>query len=116
MKSIEGGITSPLGWKATGVRSGIKKDRLDLAVLYSETSARTALAYTQNKARAAPIEVMMRDDPQMLRAFVINSGNANALTGPKGMEDAEGMRTLTAQLLNVKPVEVGVASTGVIGR
>ena len=97
MKAIEGGITSPLGWKATGVRSGIKKDRLDLAVLYSETPARTALAYTQNKARAAPIEIMMRDDPQTLRAFVINSGNANALTGEKGMEDAETMRVLTAQ-------------------
>ena len=116
MKAIEGGITSPLGWKATGVRSGIKKDRLDLAILYSESPARTALAYTQNKARAAPIEVMMRDDPQMLRAFVINSGNANALTGEKGMEDAETMRVLTAQLLNLKSVEVGVASTGVIGR
>jgi len=113
---IEGGITSPKGFKAAGVRCGIKKDKLDLAVIYTEMPAVAAMAYTQNKAMAAPIEVMIRDSPRTLRAFVINSGNANALTGPKGIEDAEAMRTSVALPLGLKPIEVGVASTGVIGR
>ena len=116
MNIIDGGITSPLGFKAAGVRCGIKKDKLDLALIYSDRQAKAAVAYTQNKARAAPIQVMMQDDPKTLRAFVINSGNANALTGPKGIEDAQRMRTQVAQFLNIEQREVGVASTGIIGR
>ena len=116
MNIIEGGITSPMGFKASGVKAGIKKDKLDLALVYSEVPAAAAMAYTQNKARAAPIEVMMRDDPKTLRAFIINSGNANALTGPKGIEDAESMRQEVAKGLHIDAKEVGVASTGVIGR
>jgi len=116
MNIIDGGITSPLGFKAAGVRCGIKKDKLDLALVYSDRSARAAVAYTQNKARAAPVEVMMKDNPKTLRAFVINSGNANALTGPRGIEDAQRMRTQVGQFLNIDQMEVGVASTGIIGR
>ncbi len=116
VQRIEGGITAPKGFSAAGVKSGIKKDKLDLALVYSELPAKTAMAYTQNKARAAPIEVMMRDHPAELRGFVINSGNANALTGLKGIADAEAMREVAALALKVKPMDVGVASTGVIGR
>ncbi|MEM0448633.1 MAG: bifunctional ornithine acetyltransferase/N-acetylglutamate synthase [Methanomassiliicoccales archaeon] len=109
-------MTSPKGFKAAGVKSGIKKDKLDLAIIYSELPARAALAFTQNKARAAPIQVMMEDNPKFLRAFVINSGNANALTGPRGYNDAREMQRLVAEQLKIDPKEVGVASTGVIGR
>jgi glutamate N-acetyltransferase/amino-acid N-acetyltransferase len=116
LKEIEGGITAPKGFKAAGVHAGVKKEKLDLAILFSERPAACAAAYTQNKARAAPIEVMMRDNPHTLRAFVVNSGNANALTGGQGFADALRMRALTARELNVRPTEVGVASTGVIGR
>ncbi|MCU0860860.1 MAG: bifunctional ornithine acetyltransferase/N-acetylglutamate synthase [Methanomassiliicoccales archaeon] len=116
MITIEGGITSPKGFKAAGVKAGIKKDKLDLAVIYSELPARCATAYTQNKARAAPIQVMMEDDAKSLRAFVINSGNANALTGPRGYNDARDMQRMVGDQLRLEPKEVGVASTGVIGR
>ncbi|HVO78002.1 MAG TPA: bifunctional glutamate N-acetyltransferase/amino-acid acetyltransferase ArgJ, partial [Methanomassiliicoccales archaeon] len=67
-------------------------------------------------ARAAPIEVMMHDSPHVLRAFVINSGNANALTGARGIADARTMQTSVATPLGLDPKQVGVASTGVIGR
>ncbi len=116
VQQIEGGITAPKGYVAAGVKSGIKKDKLDLALVFSDRPAKAAMAYTQNKARAAPIEVMMRDHPAELRGFVINSGNANALTGPKGIADAESMREVAALALKVRPIEMGVASTGVIGR
>lgn len=116
MDAFEGGITSPKGYKAAGVHCGIKKEKLDLAVLYSEVPARCAIAYTQNKVRAAPIELMMRKDPKALQALVINSGNANAITGAQGMYDAQQMVFLTAQALGVKDTLVGVASTGVISR
>ena len=49
------------------------------------------LAYTQNKMRAAPIEVMMKKDPSDAQAFVINCGNANAITGPAGHVGREQM-------------------------
>ena len=116
MDVFEGGVTSPKGFKAAGVHCGIKKEKLDLAVIYSEAPARCAIAYTQNKVRAAPIEVMMAKNPKTLQALVINSGNANAITGAQGMYDAQQMVSLTAQALGIKDTLVGVASTGVISR
>lgn len=116
MEVFEGGITSPKGFKAAGVHCGIKKEKLDLAVIYSEVPAKCAIAYTQNKVRAAPIEVMMKKDPKTLQALVINSGNANAITGVQGVYDAKQMVFLTAQTLGIRDTLVGVASTGVISR
>ncbi|HQN75537.1 MAG TPA: bifunctional ornithine acetyltransferase/N-acetylglutamate synthase [Methanomassiliicoccales archaeon] len=116
MEVFEGGITSPKGFKAAGVHCGIKKEKLDLAVIYSEVPAKCAIAYTQNKVRAAPIEVMMKKDPKMLQALVINSGNANAITGVQGVYDSKQMVFLTAQTLGIRDTLVGVASTGVISR
>jgi glutamate N-acetyltransferase/amino-acid N-acetyltransferase len=116
MEVFEGGITSPKGFKAAGVHCGIKKEKLDLAVIYSEVPAKCAIAYTQNKVRAAPIEVMMKKDPKTLQAMVINSGNANAITGVQGVYDSKQMVFLTAQTLGIRDTLVGVASTGVISR
>ncbi|OPX58550.1 MAG: Glutamate N-acetyltransferase [Methanomassiliicoccales archaeon PtaB.Bin215] len=116
MEVFEGGITSPKGFKAAGVHSGIKKEKLDLAVIYSEVPAKCAIAYTQNKVRAAPIEVMMKKDPKTLQALVVNSGNANAITGVQGVYDSKQMVFLTAQTLGIRDTLVGVASTGVISR
>ncbi len=113
---IDGGITSPLGFKTNGVHCGIKRERKDLAVIYSERPAFAALTYTQNKMRAAPIELMMERDSEMLQAFVVNSGNANAITGPRGLEDARTMTATAAKCFHLKEELVGVASTGIIGR
>jgi glutamate N-acetyltransferase/amino-acid N-acetyltransferase len=116
MEIIDGGVTTPKGFKATGIHCGIKKERLDLAMIYSLRPAVAACAYTQNKMRAAPIELMIQRHSDRLQGFVINSGNANAITGPQGMKDAIVMSEAAANALGLKPEMVGVASTGVIGR
>jgi len=116
MKIIDGGVTTPKGFKAEGIHCGIKRERLDLAMLYSERPAIAACAYTQNKMRAAPIELMIQRHTDKIQAFVINSGNANAITGPQGMKDAIAMSDSAAKALGIHPQLVGVASTGVIGR
>ncbi|QLH75460.1 MAG: bifunctional ornithine acetyltransferase/N-acetylglutamate synthase [Methanomassiliicoccales archaeon] len=113
---IDGGITSPKGYRATGIHCGIKKQNLDLAIIASDVPAKCAIAYTQNRMRAAPIEVMMEKDPKMLQAIVINSGNANAITGAKGIYDARDMCAIAAEALHINESLVGVASTGVIAR
>ncbi|OPY27368.1 MAG: Glutamate N-acetyltransferase [Methanomassiliicoccales archaeon PtaU1.Bin030] len=116
MKIIDGGVTTPKGFKAEGIHCGIKRERLDLAMLYSEMPAIAACAYTQNKMRAAPIELMIQRHTDKIQAFVVNSGNANAITGPQGMKDAMAMVDSAAKALGIHPQLVGVASTGVIGR
>ncbi|NLK26071.1 MAG: bifunctional ornithine acetyltransferase/N-acetylglutamate synthase [Euryarchaeota archaeon] len=116
MKTIDGGVTTPLGWKAAGVHCGIKRERLDLAMLYSEHPTFGACAYTQNRMRAAPIEFMIKQEVTNPQAFVINSGNANAITGEQGLKDARTMVELTAKALGIDESLVGVASTGIIGR
>lgn len=116
MNCIDGGVTTPKGFKASGIHCGIKKERLDLSMIYSDRPAMAACAYTQNKMRAAPIELMIQRHSEKLQAFVMNSGNANAITGPQGMKDAVAMSEAAARALGVDPAMVGVASTGVIGR
>ncbi|MBQ8180161.1 MAG: bifunctional ornithine acetyltransferase/N-acetylglutamate synthase [Candidatus Methanomethylophilaceae archaeon] len=113
---IDGGVTTPQGFKAAGVHSGVKYRSLDLGVLYSEVPASAFVGYTSNNVKAAPVQVMMRENSPTLSAVVINSGNANALTGRRGIEDAIAMKQAVASELNLDPVQVGVMSTGLIGR
>lgn len=116
MNIIEGGITTPVGFKAAGVHSGVKYRSLDLGLVYSESPANAFVGYTTNNVKSAPVQVMMRQNSPILSAVVVNSGNANALTGRRGIEDAMNMQVAVANELNLKPEEVGVMSTGLIGR
>ncbi len=113
---IEGGITTPRGYKAAGVHSGVKYRSLDMGMVYSEVPANAYCAYTSNNVKAAPVQVMMKENSPELQAVVINSGNANALTGHRGIEDVYSMKQAVAAELNVDPKMVGVMSTGLIGR
>ncbi len=113
---IDGGVTTPHGFKAAGVHSGVKYRSLDLGLLYSEVPATACVGYTSNNVKAAPVQVMMKENSPMLSAVVVNSGNANALTGRRGIEDAVSMKEAVAAELNLDPREVGVMSTGLIGR
>ena len=113
---IEGGITTPQGFKAAGVHSGVKYRSLDMGLLYSQVPATAFCAFTSNNVKAAPVQLMMNDASEKLSAVIINSGNANALTGRRGYEDAQTMQRLVAAELNVEPSQVGVMSTGLIGR
>lgn len=108
---------TPEGFIFSTVEAAIKKPgRKDLALIYSEVEASIAGTFTTNKVKAAPVKL----DIKKIRsgkgqAIVINSGNANACTGKKGMKDAVDMVSLVAKRLNIKPSLVYVCSTGVIG-
>jgi len=116
MKVIDGGISSPRGFKAAGIHCGIKRRKRDLALLFSVNPATCAMVYTQNKVKGAPLKVMMDRDPKRLQAFIINSGNANTLTGERGINDAKEMVGGVASSLGIGDDLVGVVSTGIIGR
>lgn len=113
---VDGGITTPQGFKAAGVHSGVKYRSLDMGMLFSEVPATAYCAYTSNNVKAAPVQVMMEENSPQLQAVVVNSGNANALTGHRGIEDVHAMKQAVAQELNLDPKLVGVMSTGLIGR
>lgn len=116
----EGTITTPQGFKAGGLHCGLKKtSRNDLGAIVCEVPAVAAAVYTLNLVQAAPLKVTRQSlasgDGQLLRAVVVNSGNANACTGKQGEEDAYAMRAAAAEAFGLQPEEVAVASTGVIG-
>lgn len=117
LKKITGAITAPQGFKAAGVKAGLKKSgKLDLAIIYSETPANAAAVFTTNTMAAAPVIVSRRAVAEgTISAVVVNSGCANACTGPQGLIDAQAMAHMTAELLGLKDQEVIVASTGIIG-
>ncbi|MEA4992232.1 MAG: bifunctional glutamate N-acetyltransferase/amino-acid acetyltransferase ArgJ [Oscillibacter sp.] len=117
---IEGGVTAPKGFTAGAVYAGIKsrkKEKPDVAVLYSEQPCACAACFTTNKFCAAPVilgrEILKKGKA---RAIVINSGNANAATGEQGILDAKLVETETEKLLGLGEDEVFVCSTGVIGQ
>ncbi|MBH0171134.1 bifunctional ornithine acetyltransferase/N-acetylglutamate synthase [Fictibacillus sp. 18YEL24] len=110
-------IATPRGFYASGIHCGVKHKKLDLGLLYSITPANAAGVYTTNQVQAAPLKVTQNSISQegKLQAIIVNSGNANACTGKKGMKDAEHMQRQTAEKLDIPSHYVGVASTGVIG-
>lgn len=117
IKKINGGITAAEGYQAAGLSCGIKKSRnKDLALIYSECPATSAAVFTTNHFKAAPVLLSIdKIKNNTMRAILINSGNANACTGEKGMDDAIKLVSLTAEKLNVDQKEVHISSTGIIG-
>ncbi|HPF71239.1 MAG TPA: bifunctional glutamate N-acetyltransferase/amino-acid acetyltransferase ArgJ [Candidatus Krumholzibacteria bacterium] len=118
MDVVRVGVTAPKGFRAAGLHCGVKKARKDVALVVSDTPAVAAAMFTTNIVAAAPVVVgrqQMHGSPTM-RAIVINSGNANACTGERGLEDAWTMVRDAAEAAGVAPSEVLVASTGVIGQ
>jgi len=117
-RPVDGGITAPRGFRAAGVFCGIKSKGLDLAMIVSDARASAAGVFTVNRAQAAPVVVSRRQlaaSSGHATAVVVNSGCANACTGPDGMQHAEAMAARTATALGCGPSDVLVASTGVIG-
>ncbi|MHC4461881.1 MAG: bifunctional glutamate N-acetyltransferase/amino-acid acetyltransferase ArgJ [Planctomycetota bacterium] len=111
-------ITSPRGFLAAGVRCGIKKSgQADLALLVCPAGAKAAAVFTTNKIVAAPVMVnkayIIRS--RKIYAIVVNSGNANACTGYRGVLNALKMCSRTAQQIGTDAWRVFVASTGIIG-
>jgi glutamate N-acetyltransferase/amino-acid N-acetyltransferase len=109
-------ITTPLGFRAAAVASGIKKEGPDLALLVGDWGCSAAAVFTTSQAQAAPISVSKQHLASgQARAVVVNAGCANAGTGEAGLDDARQMAEATARALGCRPWEVLVASTGVIG-
>jgi glutamate N-acetyltransferase/amino-acid N-acetyltransferase len=111
-----GAVTAPKGYTAAAVQAGIRRAKLDLAVVRSTVPAVGAAMFTANRVQAAPVLVskahLAQADPQ---AVVINSGVANAATGKQGELDALATAAEAAALLGIEPEQVLVLSTGVIG-
>jgi glutamate N-acetyltransferase/amino-acid N-acetyltransferase len=119
VRNAQGGVTAPAGFRAAGVACGIKATgKPDLALLVSDRPASAAGVFTTNLAQAAPVTISrdhLSRSGGRARAVVVNSGCANACTGPDGMAHAAAMARQTAAVLQCRPEEVLVASTGVIG-
>jgi glutamate N-acetyltransferase/amino-acid N-acetyltransferase len=105
------------GFTASAGAAGIKKDGgLDVALIFSEKAAASAGVFTTNRVKAAPVILSQENIRKgTARAIIANSGNANACTGNVGLYDARREAELVAKELGIKPDEVLVASTGVIG-
>jgi glutamate N-acetyltransferase/amino-acid N-acetyltransferase len=110
-------ITAPKGFVAAGLHCGVKKSgKPDLALLYCPTGAKAAAVFTTNAIEAAPVTVCRKhvlNNP--IYAAVVNSGNANACTGKKGLATAKVMCGKVAKELQISAEKVLVASTGIIG-
>jgi glutamate N-acetyltransferase/amino-acid N-acetyltransferase len=105
------------GFKFAGVACGIKKSKKkDLALIVSDQPATAAALFTTNRVKAAPVIVGMgRMRGGKLQAIVVNSGNANACTGGRGLRDAEAMCRETGAALGIDSKLVLPSSTGIIG-
>lgn len=117
MQKVQGTIASPKGFHADGIHCGLKKKRKDIGWIYSDVPAVVAGVFTTNKVQAAPVKWNKQIIQQgKMQALVVNSGNANACTGPQGHKDVETMANLVAEKLNLTPELVAVSSTGIIGQ
>ena len=118
MKTVSGGVCAAQGFLASGIFAGIKKKKKDVALIYSTVPALAAGVFTQSRTVAACVTL----DRQKLRrsgtarAILVNSGNANACTGERGMMNAKQSAATTAAALGIKESQVLVSSTGVIGQ
>lgn len=111
------GVTAPVGFRAGGLACGLKASgKRDLGLLFSEKPAAAAGAFTANQVAAAPVVVSKKNLGRTAQAIIINSGNANACTGQKGISDAWAMVEAAAGRLGLRADKVLVASTGIIGR
>lgn len=108
--------TAPTGFRAAGVRAGLKTAGTDLALIVSEGDAVGAAVFTRSQFCAPPVSLSrLHAADGCISAIAANSGCANACTGPQGLADAREMASLVGDALQVPPSQVLVASTGIIG-
>ncbi len=129
---IEGGVCAPQGFKANGLYCGIKdphaatdgnespisQTKNDLCLVVSDKMCNTAAVFTQNKVKGAPVTISQKNlaaTGGRAQAFILNSKNANTCNAD-GEQKAYRMCELVAERMNIKPEEVLVAQTGVIGQ
>lgn len=118
IKKTSGGVTAAKGFRAAGVKAGIKiADRTDLGLLLSDTPCAAAGAFTRNAIRASSVDWCSEHLPSSsVRAVICNSGCANACTGERGESDTAMTAVLTSKVCEIPTDSVLMASTGVIGK
>ena len=115
------GLNLVKGFKVAGAACDIRNkgdmSRLDVALIVSDVPATASGVFTTNDVKAAPVvlDIKKLSQSQTMRAIVANSGNANACTGDRGMQDAENTCKIAADLIGAAAGEVLVCSTGRIG-
>ena len=117
IKRIEGGVTYPAGFRASGIHCGLRKNKSkkDLALILADKPCNAAAVYTTNKVYGAPITVTREHLKNgMARAAICNSGNANTCN-PDGVDKANAMCAALAAQLGIDENDIIIASTGVIG-
>ncbi len=109
----------PRGFSFAGISCGIKaQGRPDLALIFSETPTTVGAVFTKNRYAAAPVQydrALLAAKPDGVHAVIINSGNANAVTGSVGLTNARLMAEAVERMLGLTPQSTLVMSTGVIG-
>ena len=109
----------PQGFTFAATHCGLKKSKLDLAILISETPASAAAIFTTNRVKAAPViasQLHLRQSAHRMHGVIVNSGNANCCTGSEGLSAAATTALkLARELGRVHPSQILVCSTGVIG-
>ncbi|MDA8105596.1 MAG: bifunctional glutamate N-acetyltransferase/amino-acid acetyltransferase ArgJ [Nitrospiraceae bacterium] len=105
------------GFLFSTAEAAIKKPgRKDIALIVSEVESNIAGTFTKNAVKAAPVRLCMRNIKSGKgRVIIVNSGNANACTGKRGMQDAEKIAADVSRRLDIKPSLAYICSTGVIG-
>jgi|HigsolmetaAR202D_1030399.scaffolds.fasta_scaffold00048_62 glutamate N-acetyltransferase/amino-acid acetyltransferase len=116
----DGHISSPMGFRSTGVAAGLKEARRarDLALIYSQYPCKAAALFTTNIMRAAPVyfdQAILGRNRENIRAVLINAGQANAGTGQPGLADAVECAKITADELEIPRDGVLLMSTGIVG-
>ncbi|MEN6387109.1 MAG: bifunctional ornithine acetyltransferase/N-acetylglutamate synthase, partial [Phycisphaerales bacterium] len=110
-------VTGPKGFLAAGISAGIKvSGKKDVGIICCPTGAKAAAVFTTNKVVSAAVTVSKSHIKSgTTEAVIVNSGNANTCTGKVGIQNAEAMCNIAAELIDAKANEILVASTGIIG-
>ncbi len=119
IKKTRGGTCAPAGFFCGSISCSIKNPKAprdDTALLMSDKPCTSAATFTTNLVKAAPVQLSMEHlKSGNIRGVILNSGNANACTGPQGFADARVMAAVAAARIGMKPEQILVCSTGRIG-
>ena len=105
----------PIGFSSAAVKSGLKNNDYDLAVIKSDPPSIVSALYTKNNFQAAPILFSKKNDKNKISLLIINSKIANSLTGKKGLDDVIDIAKYASDIFNIKKDNILMASTGIVG-
>ena len=105
----------PLGFSSAAIKSGLKNNDYDLAIIKSNPPSVVSAVYTQNNFQAAPIIFSKKNDKNDIELLIVNSKIANALTGKKGYDDVLDIVKHASETFDIKKDNILMASTGIVG-